>query len=105
MKRLACILVCLATAAHAQRVEIDLGIWEMQPGLTSAYLARSQWIQKGAAGLSWPDGRQAVISYWEIVYQLSGEELRSTVRCVTYFDTEMQETGDICSSPVPLGNQ
>lgn len=120
MRRLACILVCLTTTAHAQSADIVPGIWEIQPGLTSASLARSAWIQTGAAGLSFPDGRQAVISYWEAViatsdgeqqvppsgveYQVLRKERRLTVRCVTYFNTNMQETGDICSSPVAPRN-
>ena len=70
--------------------------WKALPGLTSAKLAASGWLQTSAAGLSWPDGRQAVVTFW-----VSTEnENQMTMRCVDYFDDDMVATGGGCSQAV-----
>ncbi|PAP92140.1 hypothetical protein CIT31_29715 [Mesorhizobium wenxiniae] len=70
--------------------------WQALPGMTSASLAQSGWRQTGAAGLSWPDGRQAVVSFWES----TSEKQRFTFRCVAYFDKDFHQTGDACYQAV-----
>lgn len=70
--------------------------WQALPGMTSAALARAGWRQIGSAGLSWPDGRQAVVSFWEGTFP--GKK-PVTFRCVTYFDKDLQQTGDVCYQP------
>jgi hypothetical protein len=42
-------------------------------------------------GLSWPDGRQAIVTFWKAE--------NSVFRCIDYFDTSMQSTGGGCYSP------
>ena len=96
MKRLALIFTFLATVAQGQSLDLVPGVWTSVPGLSSAHLARSGWTQNGASGLSWPDGRQAVISFWEAV--INGQKV--TVRCTTYFDANMAQTGDMCAQAV-----
>src|SRR5262249_31970640 len=62
------------------------------PGQTSANVASTKGAQlKSSSGLSWPDGRQVIISFW----QLGSLQLR----CRTFFDIDMRETGDICERP------
>src|SRR6056297_1253076 len=114
MSRAAAIIAFLSVGAVAPATAQEaLHSWQFVPGTTSGDLAGAGWQQRGAAGLSWPDGRQAVISYWEfteptpdgdpqvtssgVEYQVLGEGRRQTLRCVTYFDANMRQTGDICS--------
>jgi opacity protein-like surface antigen len=86
----AAILTSLSSVAQAQE-------WQQLQGMTSAKLAASGWQQSGAAGLSWPDGRQAVISYW---WMLVKGEHRFTMRCIDYFDASMSGTGGGCYQAV-----
>ena len=79
-------LASLPGAAQAQE-------WQMLPGITSAKLAEAGWQQSAAAGLSWPDGRQAVVSFWWMVVP---NKTQVTMRCVDYFNAEMQGTGGAC---------
>jgi hypothetical protein len=72
--------------------------WQPLPGMTSARLAASGWRQTGAAGLSWPDGRQAVVSYWEST--IDNQRTTFTFRCVSYFDADLHQSGDGCSQAV-----
>lgn len=44
---------------------------------------------KGTSGLSWPDGRQAIITYLEI----EQESKRWLYKCIDYFSNDMQKTG------------
>jgi len=81
--------LCLTSPAIAQE-------WQLLPGMTSAKLAASGWQQESAAGLSWPDGRQAVVSFWRATF----EQESLTMRCVSFFDDSLRQTGDICSQPV-----
>ncbi len=83
------LVLCLTSSANAQE-------WQILPGMTSAKLAASGWQIESAAGLSWPDGRQAVVSFWTATFEQGG----LTMRCVSYFDEHFQPTGDICSQPV-----
>ena len=69
--------------------------WEILPGLQSAGLSSVSWLMVGSSGLSWPDGRQAVVTFW-----------RSTgtkplhIRCVANFDNVMRWTGEGCYQAV-----
>ena len=76
----------LSCAAQAQE-------WQMLPGITSAKLAAAGWQQSSAAGLSWPDGLQAVVSYWWMVVP---NKTRVTMRCVDYFNADMKGTEGGC---------
>ena len=38
--------------------------WARDPHSTSGGLAATGWKLLGTAGLSWPDGRQAVVTFW-----------------------------------------
>ena len=69
------------------------GRWEIVRGLTSASVARTAGARlMSSAGHSWADGRQAISSYWLI----SGIR---TIRCVTYFNSDMVQTGEKCEQP------
>ncbi len=98
--RLVLALLCgglLAPAVWAQSLQ-NTGLadsWEMVPGLSSAGLAAQGWEQTSSSGLSWPDGSQAVVSFW----QLEADDLRLTLRCVSLFDLHLQPTGDQCYQP------
>ena len=53
------------------------------------------------AGLSWPDGRQALVTYINVTYQLvgatrTGKKTSYTFRCLEYFDVDMQPTVEAC---------
>ena len=48
----------------------------------------------GATGLSWPDGRQAIVYH----FQLPG----FLWRCFNYFDADMRSTGGMCYRNEPL---
>lgn len=85
----AVVLASLSCAAQAQE-------WQTLSGMTSAKLAAAGWQQSGAAGLSWPDGRQAVVSFWWM--PTHGDRL--TMRCVDYFDADMRGTGGTCFQAV-----
>ena len=62
--------------------------------MISALLARSEgWRVVTSSGLSWPDGRQAVVSFWT-----NGT---MTMRCTDYFEADMTPTGGLCAQAVP----
>ena len=39
--------------------------WRMVGGLTSGDLAQKDAALISSAGLSWPDGRQAIVTFWK----------------------------------------
>jgi hypothetical protein len=47
----------------------------------------------GTSGLSWPDGRQAIVTSIEI---RSSDSSRFFYRCTDYFDSSMRQTGQMC---------
>jgi len=57
-------IVSLALALSAERAMAEPAEWELLPGMTSAQLSASEWEMEGSSGLSWDDGKQAVISFW-----------------------------------------
>ena len=93
---LAAVTACLPVIVHAEgsgeRKPSDR--WEIVAGLTSAGLSSIPSQLVGSSGLSWPDGRQALVTFW------SAKNHRSTVRCTAYFDKDMQQTGEKCERPV-----
>ena len=76
--------------------------WRPLPGTTLTQLLDSRWANKagylgvgeivGTAGLSWPDGRQAVNT--TILIRQVGEG--HMFRCIDYFDVDMRHTGHRC---------
>ncbi|MEX0854055.1 MAG: hypothetical protein WD036_12360 [Bauldia sp.] len=89
------VLVLLAATAAADDREAARppsewsGAWGLDPDLSSAALARDGWRFLGLSTLSWPDGRQAVVTMW-------GSELGDFARCFDYFDAAMVQTGGKC---------
>jgi hypothetical protein len=65
------------------------GTWGFEPEASSASLARAGWRFLAMSTLSWPDGRQAVVTMW-------GSELGDFARCFDYFDAAMHQTGGKC---------
>jgi hypothetical protein len=65
------------------------GIWGLDPDASSAGLARGGWEFLDMSTLSWPDGRQAVVTMWR-------SALGDFARCFDYFDATMEQTGGKC---------
>lgn len=63
--------------------------WARDPHATSGGLVATGWKLLGTAGLSWPDGRQAVVTFWI-------STVKEIVRCIDYFDADMTATGGKC---------
>ena len=69
--------------------------WKPIPGLTSAELAIGQeWDLISSDALSWPDGRSALLTYWE------NKKSSFFLRCVDFRDASFQHTGGSCYNPV-----
>jgi hypothetical protein len=64
-------------------------VWGLDPHATSAVLARDGWTFLDMSTMSWPDGRQAVVTMWN-------SDLGDFARCFDYFDAEMVQTGGKC---------
>ena len=86
-------LALFATAALAEDRETagkqGAGIWGVDPDATSAALARDGWKFLSMSTMSWPDGRQAVVTLWN-------SEIGDFARCFDYFDAAMNQTGGKC---------
>ena len=67
----------------------EAGVWGWDTELRSAGLARDGWRFLAMSAMSWPDGRQAVVTLWN-------SELGDFARCFDYFDSSMQQTGGKC---------
>jgi len=65
------------------------GAWGIDPAATSASLARGGWKFLGLSTMSWPDGRQAVVTMWS-------SKVGDFARCFDYFDPAMHQTGGKC---------
>lgn len=73
--------------------------WVPHPKDTSAILASgNEWKLISSTGISWPDGRQALVTFWEYRF-LPEQEVRVIVRCHDFFNLSMQSTGAICYVP------
>jgi hypothetical protein len=79
-------LIVAASSAGGQE-------WTALPGMTSAKLAAAGWDQKSAAGISWSDDQQGVVSFWELA---TPDRPRFTMRCVTFFDSSFRQLADSC---------
>ena len=73
----------------AGKTEDGYGVWGFDEQASSAALARDGWKFLSMSTLSWPDGRQAVVTLWE-------NQLGDFARCFDYFDARMKQTGGKC---------
>ncbi len=69
--------------------ENGYGVWGFDAEASSASLARDGWKFLALSTLSWPDGRQAVVTMWV-------NQLGDFARCFDYFDAHMIQTGGKC---------
>lgn len=76
-----------ATVANAQPISKFKGYWAFSP---SGDRAARGWEMLGASTLEWPDGGQALVTYWR---SPSGDEAS---RCIDHFDAAMMPTGGVC---------
>src|SRR5262245_35208891 len=84
-----CLILTLAGyGSYAQAPEPPT--WLILPGVTSASIAvvPEGWQLVSSSGLSWPHGKQAIVTFWR-----KGNIHR---RCLDYFDADMQQTGGLC---------
>ena len=65
------------------------GTWGLDAEASSAALARDGWKFLSMSTLSWPDGRQAVVTMWM-------NKLGDFARCFDYFDAKMVQAGGKC---------
>jgi hypothetical protein len=63
--------------------------WILDAQAESASLARTGWKFLDSTGLSWPDGRQAIVTFWQ-------SSAGDVARCIDYYDSNMQASGSIC---------
>lgn len=101
--------VCLATAliaatqvtgqtpTEAERLgAISASDWVLSHVGSSATFALLKGELLSSTGLSWPDGRQAVVTFWYMdSYGFLGGEF---FRCIDYFDKDMISTGGACKT-------
>ena len=62
--------------------------WQPMFGTTTADLAAAGWEIQTSSGLSWPDGRQSIVTFWRYKTYL--------VRCSTAFQADELQTGELC---------
>lgn len=74
-----------STAAYAD----GHGDWGIDDAASAASLARDGWTFLAMSTLSWPDGRQAVVTMWQ-------SKLGDHARCFDYFDAAMRPVGGKC---------
>ena len=76
--------------------------WVLLPGKTSASFAKARgWFLVGTAAMSWSDGRQGLVTFWQRCYEQPSDisdGLCFTQRCIDFFDASLSETGGICQS-------
>ena len=65
------------------------GIWGFDEQASAASLARDGWKFLSMSTMSWPDGRQAVVTMWV-------SKIGDFARCFDYFDAKMVQTGGKC---------
>jgi hypothetical protein len=99
MKRFLIVAGLLVTTPA--QAEPDPWRWNFLPGtVTSSGLANLRATFLGTTGLSWPDGSQAVVTFWrrEGKAHDTGEDIYLTYRCVDYFNVGMESTGGKCEA-------
>ncbi len=84
-------MIVLAGAAQAED-------WTEWQDATSAIIATTEGCRfNGTAAMSWPDGRQGLITFWQCCLDFE-REYCTVLRCTDYFDTDMQRTGGLCAA-------
>ena len=88
--------------------------WKLLPGITVSDLMTKCIYDRAdrhlyedcmaevasTGGLSWPDGRQAVVTYIHATYEATAEnDTLFIYRCIEYFNTYMKPTGEACYAP------
>ena len=84
-------LSCFVVEGKAVEQREPHQAWRMVVPLRSGDLANEKAELISSAGLSWPDGRQAIVTFWKAE--------NSVFRCIDYFDKSFQSTGGVCYSP------
>jgi hypothetical protein len=75
--------------------------WKLLPGYTLESLTTGKGSDENltdlsTAGLSWPDGRQAVVTTFRL-NALSGKEKKTFLyRCIDYYTARMEWNGHAC---------
>src|SRR5680860_1849552 len=87
---IAMVLFFFAVGAAAQDASEEG--WRVVLPLQSNDLASKQAELLSSSGLSWPDGRQGIVTFWR--------HENSLYRCIDFFDESYQQTGGACSKPV-----
>ncbi|MHA1157873.1 MAG: hypothetical protein ACTSP2_03870 [Alphaproteobacteria bacterium] len=85
-------MLAAAAPAHADDRETvigDNGRWGVDGQISSAELARGGWRFMAMSSMSWPDGRQALVTMWI-------SELGDFARCFDYFDAQLVANGGKC---------
>lgn len=98
-------LAIVATQATAQsRIDAERverggppvsSMWGTFTGINSSSLAREGAELLTSTGLNWPDGSQAIVTFWRPVQE--PYTWANVVRCIDYFDVAMQSTGGVCA--------
>ena len=91
MKKLIAFVAIIVLPVWTLPVLGQEGGWVPSQEHTSHGLASAGWQFLAASGLSWPDGRQALVTFWN-----SSEG--QLVRCFDYFDANMSEVRGNCQS-------
>jgi opacity protein-like surface antigen len=85
---------CVASMAAFYAGAAPAADWVPMLSVTTADVAAAGWELRSSSGLSWPDGRQAVVTFW-----LRALNTPFTIRCVTAFAADGQQTGSLCKRP------
>lgn len=96
-------LVTVGTVTIASFQLVEAAEWQMHPKDTSASLAATnRWELISSSAMSWSDGRQLLMTFWQFRFAPSGEKepVRVLVRCHDYFAANMTSTGAVCYIPV-----
>ena len=83
-----------ALSAYAQNSGVPQG-WRPVEELQSSNLAKDGWEVRASSGLSWPDGKQAIYTYWSRVR----DGKLSTILCAAFFRRDMKATKETCFRP------
>ena len=93
---LTALLILVSSSSFAsewKELKIDLwGIYFEGPKLAAGLNVKREIKVVGTSGLSWPDGRQAIVTTLE-TEQLGNKWL---ARCIQYYSADMKLTGEKC---------
>jgi len=90
LTKLAVVLCCFGLSGRAV-AQAPRETWRAVPP-NSSDLANKSAELLSSSGLSWPDGRQSIVTFWR--YN------NSLYRCVDDFNASLQQTGALCYVPV-----